>query len=108
MRSPSILVNGVRWLKAGYGRLFLAEAATKCPLCANATKVYDLLEKLRYCSVLGLLMRNARVSWGVSNCQLLLGIPITKLDSNGVVNPPLTACMDIDACVSNRRPAAAC
>jgi hypothetical protein len=25
-----------------------------------------------------------------------------------VVNPPLTACMDIDACVSNRRPAAAC
>ena len=48
---------------ARLARLFLAEAATKCALCTKATKVYDVLEKLRNYSVLGSLIASFAFRW---------------------------------------------
>jgi helicase len=75
--------------------------ATKNKLNGIRQQAYDQLERLKYCSPLGPLLRGVRDSLRASN-EPLLGIgTIRKLESAGVVTLQQVAAMDVDALVSS-------
>jgi hypothetical protein len=105
------------WLLAGHTALFEVRGfyhhlrencsatseqvrATKRALSVMRGQAYDLLERLKFCSPLGPLMRGVRVSLRARN-EPLLGVgTIRMLESAGVASLRQVAAMDVDALVA--------
>ena len=74
--------------------------ATKGALSQMRMQAYDLLERLKYCSPLGPLMRGVRDLLRGSNAPMVGVGTIQKLESAGIASLQEVAAMDLDALVA--------
>lgn len=107
----------VLWLLAGHAALFDVRCfyhhllkncsattaqirATKYAFSAMRRQVYDLLERLKYCSPLGSLIRGVRGS-SITSKEPMLGVgTIRKLEAAGVLTLKQVANMDVDTLIA--------